>query len=86
MKFKISCDEATAICDKNQYGEASLAEKISLSFHLFVCKYCKQYTKHNNLMSQMFVKYLTPCDGSEKISDENKAALKKSLEKEMKNK
>ena len=32
MKFMISCDEATAICDKNQYGEATLTEKISLSF------------------------------------------------------
>lgn len=85
MKFTISCDEATAICDKNQYGEASLSEKISLSFHLFICKYCKKYTKQNNLMSQLFGKYLRPCDGSEKLSDEAKEELKKKLQKELKN-
>ena len=85
MKFMISCDEATAICDKNQYNEATLSEKISLSYHLFICKYCKKYTKQNNLMSQIFGKYLTPCDGSEKMSDEAKEELKKNVKTELKN-
>lgn len=84
MKFMISCDEATAICDKNQYGEATLTEKISLSFHLFVCKYCKQYTKQNNLMSKVFGKYLKPCDGSEKLSDEAKKEIETNLQEELK--
>jgi hypothetical protein len=85
MKFIISCDEATSICDKNQYGEATLSEKISLSFHLFICKYCKKYTKQNSLLSELFGKYLTPCDGSEKLSEEAKEELKKQLQKELKN-
>lgn len=80
----INCDEATAICDKSQYGEASLSEKISLNIHLLICKYCKQYTKQNSLMSQLFGKYLTPCDGSEKLSDEVKEELEEKLQKEMK--
>ena len=84
MKFMISCDEATAICDKNQYGEASFSEKLRLSFHLVLCKFCKKYTKQNNLMSQLFGKYLTPCDGSEKLSPEDKNELEKSLQKELK--
>jgi len=83
MKFMISCDEATAICDKNQYGEATLTEKISLSFHLFICKYCKQYTKQNNLMSKVFGKYLKSCDGSEKLSDEAKKEIEKNLQNEL---
>ena len=81
----INCDEATTICDKNQYGEARLWEKIRLTFHLLSCKFCKKYTKQNSLMSQMFGKYLTPCDGSEKLSNEAKQALKKNLKKEIKN-
>lgn len=85
MKFIISCDEATSICDKNQYGEATLSEKISLSFHLFICKYCKKYTKQNSLLSQLFSKYLTPCDGSEKLSEEAKEELKKKLQQQLKN-
>ena len=85
MKFIINCDEATAICDKGQYGEASLSEKISLNIHLFICKYCKQYTRQNSLMSHLFGKYLKPCDGSEKLSDKAKEELQKKLQKELKN-
>ena len=84
MKFIINCDEATAICDKSQYGEASLSEKISLNIHLIICKYCKQYTKQNGLMSQIFGKNLSPCDESEKLSKEEKAELEKNLQKELK--
>jgi len=84
MKFMINCDEATAICDKSQYGEASLSEKISLNIHLIICKYCKQYTKQNGLMSQIFGKYLSPCDESEKLSKEEKTELEKNLQKEIK--
>jgi len=83
MKLKITCDEATAICDKSQYGEASLTEKLQLNIHLILCKYCKKYTKQNNLMTQIFGKHLTPCEGSEKLSKEEKLDLEKELEKEM---
>jgi hypothetical protein len=80
----INCDDATDICDKSQYGEASLSEKISLNIHLIICKYCKQYTKQNGLMSQIFGKYLSPCDESEKLSKEEKTELEKNLQKEIK--
>ena len=85
MKLMITCDEATTICDKSQYGEASLSEKIQLNIHLFMCKYCKKYTKHNNLMTQIFGKHLTPCEGNEKLSDESKIKMEKNLQKELKN-
>jgi hypothetical protein len=84
MKFIITCDEATAICDKNQYGEATLAEKIRLTFHLLVCKYCKSYSKQNNLMSQIFGKHLRACDDSEKLTKKDKLELEKNLHKELK--
>jgi len=84
MKLKITCDEATAICDKSQYGEASLSEKILLNIHLFICKYCKKYTKQNNLMTQLFGKHLTPCQESEKLTTEEKIELEKHLKKELK--
>jgi len=83
MKFVINCDEATAICDKSQYGEATIYDKIRLSYHLLVCKYCKTYSKQNNLMSQLFGKHLSPCDGSEKLTEEEKLELEKKLQKEL---
>ena len=82
----INCDEATAICDKSQYGEATFYDKIRLSFHLLVCKYCKTYSKQNNLMSQLFGKHLSPCDGSEKLTNEEKLELENKLQKELKDK
>ncbi|NEW78222.1 MAG: hypothetical protein GZ086_02110 [Gelidibacter sp.] len=49
--MKITCDEATEICDKNQYKEASLWEKMKLGIHLFLCKKCGLYAKQNKVMS-----------------------------------
>ena len=52
--MKLSCDEATKICDKVQYGEASLWEKIKLNFHLLFCKKCGLYTKQNRIMTACY--------------------------------
>ena len=52
--MKLSCDEATKICDKNQYGEASLWDKIRLKFHLFLCKKCGLYSKQNEVMTKCY--------------------------------
>ncbi|OGS70353.1 MAG: hypothetical protein A3F91_07735 [Flavobacteria bacterium RIFCSPLOWO2_12_FULL_35_11] len=49
--MKLTCDEASAICDKSQYNEASLWEKIKLKAHLFLCKKCELYAKQNKIMS-----------------------------------
>lgn len=49
--MKLTCDEASAICDKSQYYEASIWEKIQLKVHLFLCKKCGLYAKQNKLMS-----------------------------------
>ncbi|HSQ45760.1 MAG TPA: hypothetical protein VLM44_02460 [Lutibacter sp.] len=49
--MKLTCDEASAICDKSQYNEASLWEKIKLKVHLFLCKKCGLYAKQNKILS-----------------------------------
>ncbi|WP_028892149.1 hypothetical protein [Tenacibaculum sp. 47A_GOM-205m] len=51
--FKITCDEATTICDKSQYGEASVYERMQLSWHLLVCKICILYSKQNRKISDI---------------------------------
>lgn len=52
-KFKITCDEATTICDKSQYGKATLIELIKIKFHFLGCKICSVYTKQNTLLSKI---------------------------------
>ena len=49
--MKLTCDEASAICDKSQYNEASFWEKTKLKVHLFLCKKCGLYAKQNKIMS-----------------------------------
>jgi len=83
MGFIINCDEATAICDKNQYGEASIYDKIKLNYHLLMCKFCMSYTKQNNIMTQIFGKNLNPCSGTEHLSEDEKEKIEKNVHKEI---
>ena len=83
-KFFINCDEATTICDKSQYDEASLYDKFRLSFHLALCKYCRQYTKQNHLMTGIFNNYATPCQSSGKMPEKDKQELELKLKEEIK--
>ena len=48
----ISCDEAKHICDKNQYKEATLLEKIKLSLRLSWCHITRAYSKQNNKLTK----------------------------------
>ena len=79
--MKISCDEATKICDKNQYGEASLWDKIKLNFHLFLCKKCGLYSKQNTVLTKCYEVYKNANNGALHCLSENE---KKHLEKEVK--
>ena len=81
--FRISCDEATAICDKNQYGEASLSEKMKLMFHLAFCGYCSKYSKQNTLISNIMDKSFTPCDEGSTMPEELKKEIEKKLRQEL---
>ena len=52
-KLKISCEEATMICTKSQYGEASWTERFKLGLHFLYCKVCKMYSKQNSQISDI---------------------------------
>jgi hypothetical protein len=82
-KFKISCDEATTICDKNQYGEATFTEKLKLQLHILSCKICAQYSKQNSLLTKIY-KRKAKADQTQRsslcMSSEDKEKLRKELE------
>jgi hypothetical protein len=80
-KFRISCDEATTICDKSQYGEASFFEKIQINIHFLLCKICGLYTKQNSKMSKVFKMNATDCKKKQHcLTSEEKEQLKKQLQ------
>ncbi|MFD1063829.1 hypothetical protein ACFQ1Q_11290 [Winogradskyella litorisediminis] len=52
-KLKLNCHEANHICDKNQYKEATLKEKIILTIHLMYCRACRKYTARNTKLTKL---------------------------------
>jgi hypothetical protein len=80
-KFKLTCDEATTICDKSQYGEASIFEIIKLNFHFLFCKICGKYTKQNNEMTKVYKMKASDCKKEKHcLTSEEKAQIKKELQ------
>lgn len=80
-KLFITCDEATMICDKSQYNESTLFEKIQLNLHFLRCKICRLYTKQNNKMSDLFKMKAADCQKEKPcLSASDKEAFKKQLE------
>lgn len=79
--LKITCNEATTICDKNQYGEASLKELLKLNLHFISCRVCALYTKQNMKLTKIYKKHASSCKEVNKcMSSNDKDALKKALE------
>jgi hypothetical protein len=76
-KMFISCNEANHNCDKSQYNEASLWEKIKLNIHLIYCKACRKYSKNNSKLTQVINN-----SELEYLKTSEKDALKKNFEEE----
>lgn len=84
FNFKISCDQATTICDKSQYGKATLRELLLLRMHFFSCKICRLYSKQNGLMSRIFETMRaeqTVCAMSKEQKEGMRAAIEKNARK-----
>ncbi len=77
-KLRLECSNANHICDKNQYNEASLWEKIKLSFHLIYCKACRSYTKKNTRLTKLINK-----PEVQSMPTNSKQSLKERLAKEI---
>ncbi len=80
-KFIINCDEATTICDKSQYKEASFSELVKLNWHILTCKICNLYSKQNRKMTSLFKMKSLDCKNQTNcMSKEDKEILKKQIE------
>ncbi len=74
----ISCDEAALICNKSQYHEASLMEKLKLRLHVLFCSTCSSFTRRNKQLSQLFRKA-----GLHFLSDSAKEQIRQKIQKEL---
>ena len=78
-KFFMPCKKANHVCDKSQYNEASLWEKIKLSVHLIYCNACRKYTKNNAKLTKLIAKDPIKMDASAK--EKIKSAFEQELAK-----
>jgi hypothetical protein len=79
LKFFIPCDEANHVCDKTQYKEATLWEKIKLNLHLAYCRACRKYTKNNTKLTQKIKESKIEC-----LDKAYKESMKKDFEEILK--
>lgn len=73
-----SCEKATHTCDKTQYKEASLWEKIKLNIHLIYCKACRKYSANNNKLTKLMHKPEVDC-----LKNSEKETLHSGFKKEL---
>lgn len=52
QKLMIDCDTSAHYCDKIQYNEASLKERLHYKMHVFICKICKSHTVLNTKLTE----------------------------------
>ena len=76
IKIVIPCDEANHVCDKTQYKNATLWEKIKLNIHLLYCRACRDYTKNNTKLTKAIKKSKVEC-----LDQSTKIKMKKTLDK-----
>ena len=76
----IACEEAGHTCDKSQYNEATLWEKIKLNIHLIYCRACREYTKNNQKLTKLTKKEEVDC-----LSPNEKDLMKDTFAKELQN-
>ncbi|KAB1067500.1 hypothetical protein F6U93_10660 [Tamlana haliotis] len=80
IRIFMPCEEASQVCDKVQYKEASLWEKIKLNLHVVLCMSCRKHTKVNTKLSECIKKSNIDC-----LDPKCKEVMKKTLDKALKN-
>jgi len=49
----VSCEKATLICNKAQYGEASFVDILRMKLHHLICKTCAKHSSCNTQLTSL---------------------------------
>ncbi|TXN34752.1 hypothetical protein FVB32_09110 [Flagellimonas hymeniacidonis] len=76
--MKISCEEASNICNRSQYKEAGSWELFKLRVHILMCRTCAKFTKQNTMLTSL-------CDRANlnTLSESDKESMRKDLKKHL---
>ncbi|RKS44926.1 hypothetical protein BC962_2598 [Gillisia mitskevichiae] len=75
--FLVDCSEAAKCCDKSQYKESSIAEKVKMLLHLVFCKNCRKYSSNNTRLTKLIEK-----SNIQTCTEEQKKAWREKIKKE----
>ncbi|MEH6407099.1 MAG: hypothetical protein V7767_07450 [Leeuwenhoekiella sp.] len=78
IKLFVDCKKAGQVCDKSQYREARLREKVGLIVHLVYCNTCRKYSKRNNKLTKII-----NSPKVQKMPEEDKKILRQRLIEEL---
>ncbi len=80
-KVMLSCDTATYLITRSEYGTISPVKKMQLSMHLAGCKYCRRFAEQSKYISAQLKKVKNPANQSVSLTNEQKDKLKTAIEK-----
>lgn len=76
----ISCEDAKHICDKSQYNEATLWEKIKLNIRYIWCHITRAYVNKNKQLTKSIKKSKVTC-----LNQKERHTLNEQFQQELKN-
>ena len=79
-KVMLSCDTATYLIIRSEYGTISPVKKMQLSMHLAGCKYCCRFAEQSKYISAQLKKIKDPANKSVALTDEQKEKLKTAID------
>lgn len=81
--MKLTCDEATIICDKSQYNEATFLEIIKLKLHILLCKNCRNYSGQNKFITKCIDKTFLLNNKEMHLNDSEKQKMEYHLKEKL---
>ncbi len=52
--YTFGCKDATLLMTKSSFSSLSFSEKILLTFHTLICKYCRRFKSQTQIIGRFF--------------------------------
>jgi len=78
----LSCEDATLLMTKKQYGQISFIKNMQLKMHLLSCKLCRRFNIHNEKIHSEWEAFE---EENKSLSPEKKVEIERKLKAELKN-
>jgi hypothetical protein len=81
--LKMTCKDATYLHEKKKEGKMLMAERIGLSFHLLICKFCRLFFRQMKQIEKSSAYYSVFSEKHQAMDSGRKEVLQKNLNREL---